>query len=97
MPGPSLQAVLDRLEEHQAWVGERFEELTDRLDQIEVELSNGDSPDHDAGSGRGKGKQGLSREEVLAIRATKKRARRAAELKAKHESSPDPGAEPASS
>lgn len=88
-PGPALQAVLDRLEEHQAWVAERFEELVARLDRIEAELSSGGRPDEEAEPRRGKGKQGLSRDEVLAIRATKRRARRAAQLKAKREASPE--------
>lgn len=86
------QAVIDQLEEHQTWVAARFEELGNRLDRIEARLDSGST---EGDSGRGKGKQGMSRQEVLAIRATKKRARRAAELKAKHESSPDAGEKPA--
>jgi hypothetical protein len=88
----SARSVIDRLEEHQAWVADRFEELSERLGRIEAQLEDGsiEGPPQ-----RGKGKEGMSRQEVLAVRATKKRARRAAELKAKHQASADEGEEPA--
>jgi len=97
---PSTQAVIDRLEEHQAWVAARFEELATRLDRIETQIAEAgaqEGGDGDGGIRRQKGKKGMSRQEVLAIRATKKRARRAAELKAKHDSPSDGGEAPAAS
>jgi hypothetical protein len=80
------RSVLERLEADREWADGRFAEILERLEHLETCLEEADPAKLSVPTAaRPRSKEGLSREQVLEIRATKNRSARAARLKAQHE------------
>lgn len=87
-PQPTTAMIAEQLKADREWAAARFAEVLERLERVEAELKRQAEgrplTGEDVGRRR-KSKEGMSRQQVLAVRVQKQRARRASRLKAQRE------------